>query len=75
MTVEELCQFLPHLPIKDIIQLPVEHGVGEPVSIQVGYPKYLAKIDAIVASVPPESLAAYQYWQAFQQTDVRWSTS
>lgn len=75
MTVEQLSKFLPHFPIKDILYLQSQEiGMQLPV-IEVHYPAYMAKIDATLASVPAHSLLAYQYWQAFRQTDSLWTAS
>ncbi|KAJ6784600.1 hypothetical protein PWT90_10231 [Aphanocladium album] len=74
MSVGELADLLPHLPIKAILQSQLPTDEDDSTLIAILELHRLEKIDAVVASVPYESLLAYQYWQAFRYTHTLWKT-
>ncbi|KAJ3497600.1 hypothetical protein NLG97_g1780 [Lecanicillium saksenae] len=72
MNADQLAALLPHFPIAAMLESAIPAPRNNPVVFHVESPKLLAKIDALIASIPVESLLAYQYWHAFRLTHTMW---
>ncbi len=75
LSAKEAADLLPHIPIKAMLHSQPQGLAKDATMIDVKHPAPLTEINAIVGSVPTESLMAYLYWQVFRQTHRQWNTS